>query len=144
MRNQISYRIVNLIVSLFVATIDSLRSLFARLTGRPRRKTCVVFLYHSVHREQRARFAHQLDVILRHAQPVSADIAVLPDENRRYAAITFDDGVENVSRMPCPNCGNGTFRPLYLWSATCWVVVPVGNFAGQIVLCRKRRCQKST
>jgi peptidoglycan/xylan/chitin deacetylase (PgdA/CDA1 family) len=102
MRNQISYRIVNLIVSLFVATIDSLRSLIDRLTGRPRRKTCVVFLYHSVHREQRARFARQLDVILRHARPVSADIDVLPDENRRYAAITFDDGVENVFENAVP------------------------------------------
>jgi peptidoglycan/xylan/chitin deacetylase (PgdA/CDA1 family) len=102
MRNQLSYRLINLVISSLVATIDALLAVWGRLIGRPRRRTCVVFAYHSVKPEQRARFARQLEMILTHARPVAADLSALPDEPAHYAAITFDDGVENLIENAVP------------------------------------------
>ena len=101
MRNRLVNRVINLIVSLLVAGSDSLRNLFRRLAGHPPRRTCVVFVYHSVPQAQRARFAHQMDTLLRHAQPVRADVAVLHDDQKNHAAITFDDD-ENVIENALP------------------------------------------
>ncbi len=102
MRNRISNRIINLVISLLVAAMDFVRNLFAGLIGRPPRKTCVVFVYHSVPAAQRIRFARQMDVLIRHVQPVPADIAALPIGNKNYAAVTFDDGIENVIENALP------------------------------------------
>jgi peptidoglycan/xylan/chitin deacetylase (PgdA/CDA1 family) len=102
MRNQIVYRIFNLVVSLLVAAVDFLRDQFARFFGRPPRKMCVVFAYHAVRPEQKAAFARQMEMIVRHARPIAADLAVLPDEHADYVAITFDDGVENLIENAFP------------------------------------------
>ncbi len=37
-----------------------------------------------------------MDTLLRLATPVRADIEVLPPEGGRYAAVTFDDGMQNI------------------------------------------------
>jgi peptidoglycan/xylan/chitin deacetylase (PgdA/CDA1 family) len=102
MRNRITNRIINLVISLLVAAMDCVRNLLAGLIGRPPRKTCVVFVYHSVPAAQRIRFARQMDVLIRHVQPVPADIAALPNDRKNYAAITFDDGIENVIENALP------------------------------------------
>src|SRR5208337_288088 len=102
MRNQIAYRIFNLVVSVLVAAYDFLWDLFARFRGRPPRKMCVVFAYHTVKPEQRAAFARQMEMLVRHAKPVAAGLEALPDENTHYAAITFDDGVENLVENAFP------------------------------------------
>ncbi len=102
MRNRISNRIINLVISLLVATMDSVRNLLAGLVGHPPRKTCVVFVYHSVPAAQQIRFARQMDVVIRHAQPVPADIAALQKGEKNYAATTFDDGIENVNENALP------------------------------------------
>jgi peptidoglycan/xylan/chitin deacetylase (PgdA/CDA1 family) len=102
MRNSFSYRIFNLMIGLLVAAIDVLRKALLRLRGKPSRKICVVFAFHSVRNEHRDRFARQMDVLLRHAAPVSADIASLPNDRCHYAAITFDDGVANLIQNALP------------------------------------------
>jgi peptidoglycan/xylan/chitin deacetylase (PgdA/CDA1 family) len=102
MRNRISNRIINLTISLFVASFDFLRYRLARLFGRHPQKQCVVFVYHSVNRSQRSRFARQMDVLIRHSHPVRVDIPALPDDANSYAAITFDDGIENIVENALP------------------------------------------
>jgi peptidoglycan/xylan/chitin deacetylase (PgdA/CDA1 family) len=102
MRNRISNRIVNLTISLLVATADFLGYLFAKLIRRHPRKKCVIFVYHSVSRSQRSRFADQMDVLVRHARPVPADIPTLSGDANHYAAITFDDGIENIVENALP------------------------------------------
>jgi peptidoglycan/xylan/chitin deacetylase (PgdA/CDA1 family) len=79
-------RVVNLSGSLLVWVWDRLQS----------RGGCVVLAYHSVTSEQRTQFARQMDVLARNTTPVSAAIESLPEHGGRYAAVTFDDGLENI------------------------------------------------
>lgn len=62
----------------------------------------VVLYYHAIPAETRSRFAAQMDMLLRYAQPVPAgyDGALAP--GRRYAAVTFDDGFVSVLENALP------------------------------------------
>src|SRR5579872_90201 len=95
-------RLINLSGSLLVAACDSLRRLVCKVSGVPLPSTCVVLAYHSVTRSQRARFAGQMDVVLETASPVPADVASLPNSRGHFAAVTFDDGLENVIHNAIP------------------------------------------
>lgn len=70
-------------------------ALCSAVTGT-RRGTCVVLYYHAIRPEHRALFARQMDILLRSAVPISADHSEPLGSGRRYAAVTFDDGYENV------------------------------------------------
>jgi peptidoglycan/xylan/chitin deacetylase (PgdA/CDA1 family) len=89
-------RIINLAVSLFVAAWDTVREITRRLVGVSAPSRCVVLVYHSVTPKQKTRFAAQMDTLLRHAKPVSADIENLPLTGENFAAVSFDDGLESV------------------------------------------------
>lgn len=89
-------RIIFLIGSLFVEAGDLLWNNARRLLGLRPRGGCVVLTYHSVTSEERPKFARQMDTLLRYAKPVRADIEGLPPEGGRYAAVTFDDGMQNI------------------------------------------------
>jgi peptidoglycan/xylan/chitin deacetylase (PgdA/CDA1 family) len=88
-------RIVNLTISLLVGGWDCVGDQLRRLAGRAPRKKCVVLAYHSVTDAQRSKFASQMDVLIRNAKPVGAGVEVCP-EGERYAAVTFDDGFQNI------------------------------------------------
>lgn len=94
-------RLFNLLVSLLVRFADWLSNGMARLVGGGRR-TCMVLAYHSVSDEERGIFAEQMDWLLRTAMPVRADVETLPSKRGHYAAVTFDDGFENVFRNALP------------------------------------------
>jgi peptidoglycan/xylan/chitin deacetylase (PgdA/CDA1 family) len=89
-------RIINLTISLFVGVWDWVGDQLRRLAGRTPRKKCVVLAYHSVTDAQRSQFASQMDALVRNAVPVRADIEVCPDKGERHAAVTFDDGFQNI------------------------------------------------
>jgi len=89
-------RIINLTISLFVGVWDWLGDQLSRLVGRKARKRAIVLAYHSVTDEQRSKFASQMDVLIRNAEPVRADIDACPVQGERYAAVTFDDGFQNI------------------------------------------------
>jgi peptidoglycan/xylan/chitin deacetylase (PgdA/CDA1 family) len=89
-------RIIFLIGSLFVEAGDLLWNNARKLLGLRPRGSCVVLTYHSVTSEERPLFARQMDTLLRYAKPVRADIEALPPEGGRYAAVTFDDGMQNI------------------------------------------------
>jgi peptidoglycan/xylan/chitin deacetylase (PgdA/CDA1 family) len=89
-------RVVNLSGSLLVALLDGVKSLVGQMLGRQPRRGCVVLAYHSVTSKERPQFARQMDVLIEGSTPVSAAIENLPDQGRRYAAVTFDDGLENI------------------------------------------------
>jgi peptidoglycan/xylan/chitin deacetylase (PgdA/CDA1 family) len=91
-----SKRIINLTISLFVGVCDWLRDRGSRLVGRKPRKKCIVLAYHSVSDAQRSQFASQMDVLVRNAEPVRADIDECPVQGERYAVVTFDDGFQNI------------------------------------------------
>lgn len=89
-------RILNLTISMVVGLYDGLRDGANRLVGRKPPKRCVVLAYHSVTDEQRAQFASQMDQLLLKAEPIRADVDACPVQGERYAAVTFDDGFQNV------------------------------------------------
>ena len=89
-------RLLNLIISLLFAVGDWLRSGVHRVLGQASASKCMVLAYHSVSAVERAKFGRQMDVLLRHAKPVPADLGVLPPDGAAYAAVTFDDGFQNI------------------------------------------------
>jgi peptidoglycan/xylan/chitin deacetylase (PgdA/CDA1 family) len=89
-------------VSLCVFMASGIRDFFLRLLGKQRKGSCVVVYYHSIPREQRERFAHQLDTLLRRAKPVSLGDRLTLEPGVRYAGVTFDDGFENFVDVALP------------------------------------------
>jgi peptidoglycan/xylan/chitin deacetylase (PgdA/CDA1 family) len=89
-------RLLNLAISLLFAVGDWVISHVRRLLGQAPASKCVVLAYHSVSAGERSRFARQMDVLLRMARPVPADLGMLPSDGAAYAAVTFDDGFQNI------------------------------------------------
>ncbi len=95
-------RIVKCAISLGVFAGSNLTALFSRITGKPLKRSCVILYYHSVPAEQRARFARQLDVLLRYSRLIDATSAVELQNGIHYAGITFDDAFENFISCALP------------------------------------------
>jgi peptidoglycan/xylan/chitin deacetylase (PgdA/CDA1 family) len=95
-------RLVNLTGSLVVRAGDWVSEQIGPLLGRPRQPKCVVLAYHSVPAEQRALFVLQMEMLVKQAKIVHADIDVLPEGGGHYVAITFDDGYEDIVENALP------------------------------------------
>jgi peptidoglycan/xylan/chitin deacetylase (PgdA/CDA1 family) len=95
-------RIFNLCVSFSLAAVDRIRDAGKRLVGMKPRARCVVLAYHAVSAEERSRFAWQMDVLIKKAKPLRADIDELPEKSGDYAVVTFDDGLENIIENALP------------------------------------------
>lgn len=95
-------RLVNLAGSLVVWSADGLSENICRLVGRPQLPRCVVLAYHSIPPEQRHLFVRQMEMLLRKAKIVHADVAALPAQWKHYAAITFDDGYDDILETALP------------------------------------------
>ncbi len=80
---------------LFLGGWKLLRSI-RRLAGLQNPGTCVVLYYHQVRPEDRAAFGRQMDILLRSATATRADRTEPLNANTHYAAVTFDDGYQNI------------------------------------------------
>ena len=89
-------RLLNLAISSLFAVGDWVITRVRRLLGQAPASRCIVLAYHSVSAGERSSFARQMDVLLRLAKPVPADLGVLPSDGAAYAAVTFDDGFQNI------------------------------------------------
>jgi peptidoglycan/xylan/chitin deacetylase (PgdA/CDA1 family) len=89
-------RLLNLVISMLLAVSDWVKDRVSRLLGQTPTSKCVVLAYHSVSTAERPKFAQQMDVLLRNAKPVPAELAELPADGSAYAAVTFDDGFQNI------------------------------------------------
>lgn len=58
--------------------------------------------YHFVEAGQRERFARQLDILKRHAEPIRTDFAVPLPNGRQFVCVTFDDGMVSFARIALP------------------------------------------
>jgi peptidoglycan/xylan/chitin deacetylase (PgdA/CDA1 family) len=56
----------------------------------------VVLAYHRVTERELPLFTRQMDVLLKHAKPIAADVKSLPEGGGNYAAVTFDDGLQCI------------------------------------------------
>jgi peptidoglycan/xylan/chitin deacetylase (PgdA/CDA1 family) len=95
-------RLIKLFISLLVRAWDLARTGALRLFGHQPRPSCVVIYYHAISAAQRARFAHQMDLLVRLAKPVPAELLALPSSGARYCAVTFDDGFLSVLENALP------------------------------------------
>jgi peptidoglycan/xylan/chitin deacetylase (PgdA/CDA1 family) len=115
-------RLIKLFISLLVRAWDAAQTVALRLFGHQPRPTCVVLYYHAVPPGQRARFARQMDDLLRLAKPVPADLPALPSSGARYCAVTFDDGFVSVLENALPE--------LELRHIPATFFVPTGSLGG--------------
>ena len=89
-------RLVNLAGSLVLRMFDWAADILCRLVGKKPRTKCVVLAYHSIPATQRKQFVRQMDILLRQAKPIASSVESLPDRAGHFAAVTFDDGLEDI------------------------------------------------
>jgi peptidoglycan/xylan/chitin deacetylase (PgdA/CDA1 family) len=95
-------RVIILAVSAVVfACTWAIRSLRG-LLGLQSRPTAVVLYYHSVRDSEKVRFATQMDELLGVCEPIRADGDCVLESGHRYAAVTFDDGLQSIVRNALP------------------------------------------
>ena len=95
-------RFFRMIISLLVVVADVVGDGLRRITGQRSPAKCVVLYYHSIPSRHREKFAKQMDVLGRCAQPVRADTTAWLSNGRRYAVVTFDDANENIIENALP------------------------------------------
>ncbi len=93
-------RVAKLLISAaYYVAREVLRSV-SRLLGKRQPGLAVGIYYHQVPTEQRARFARQMDLLVRWSKPIRADHMEPLPARRRYVMVTADDGwmsfVENA------------------------------------------------
>jgi peptidoglycan/xylan/chitin deacetylase (PgdA/CDA1 family) len=95
-------RILKLSISLAYFVAGGVWNRLGRLFGRRDDAACTIFYYHAVPLEQRKQFARQMDLLLRYARPVPADLMEALAAGQRYAGVTFDDGFLSVAENALP------------------------------------------
>lgn len=95
-------RLVKLAVSILVWGCDLLKRGVYGLLGIRYPGRSVVLYYHAVNREDRGRFARQMDDVLRLAKPVPPGFTGTVEMETLYASITFDDGFVSVIENALP------------------------------------------
>ena len=108
-------RLVKVAVSMMVALADCILALLPGI-GTASRSRCVVIYYHAIRAPMRARFARQMDMLVRHSTPVDIDRCGRVPPGRRYSAVTFDDGFVSVVENALPE--------LRVRSIPCVIFVP--------------------
>src|SRR5207253_2387684 len=95
-------RVIKLLVSLLFFAASSIVAVTRRMMGRSPTRNVVVLYYHGIPSGQRANFARQLDMLLRWATPIAADLKSIPASSTRCAAVTFDDGLQSFTHNALP------------------------------------------
>lgn len=89
-------RILIVAISLLVFFSDWLWRVICRMTGTRPPHNGVVLYYHSMPKEKRPAFSRQMDELLRRCKPLRADALGSATPGACYAAVTFDDGYQNI------------------------------------------------
>ena len=95
-------QILHFAIALCYWTIKWGFSQLKRTVGGKLAGTCVVLYYHGVTAEERARFARQMDELLRWARPAPADLKEPVERGVHCAVLTFHDGHANVVENALP------------------------------------------
>ncbi len=101
-------RVLKIPISISFYAFREARRFVSRLLGRRTPGVAVAICYHQVFAEDRARFARQMDHLLRWTVPLRADHSELLLDGERCAIVTADDGwvsfVQNA--LPELRCRN--------------------------------------
>jgi peptidoglycan/xylan/chitin deacetylase (PgdA/CDA1 family) len=120
---------ISLVFISVCAVGDALRDLF----GVRRRGYCVVLYYHAVATKHRTLFSRQMDILLRLTTPIPANSVKIPQPGEKFAAITFDDGLENIIENALPELkarqipSTVFIVPESLGRAPIWMDIPSGS-----------------
>jgi peptidoglycan/xylan/chitin deacetylase (PgdA/CDA1 family) len=95
-------RSIKLLISTMFFAVSSIADALARVIGRASRPSVVIVYYHSIPPDQRLKFARQMDMLVRWATPIAADFKSIPANGTRYAAVTFDDGLQSFAQNALP------------------------------------------
>lgn len=85
-------RLVKLLIASAFYVSRELTEAMRRLLGGKPRATATAIFYHQVPKEQRVRFARQMEHLLRWAEPIRAERTEPLRCGSRYAMVTADDG----------------------------------------------------
>lgn len=99
-------RIRNLAISGAVYVLEVVFRALRQVTGKRPKAQCIVLYYHGIEGIHRGRFANQLGMILRSAEPIPAWYEGKLEDGHRYVALTFDDGLENFHTHALPELVN--------------------------------------
>lgn len=64
---------------------------------------CVILYYHAITRDDRPRFARQLDLIKRLAKPIAANTKDTLIDSVHHVVVTFDDGFQSILENAIPD-----------------------------------------
>jgi len=122
-------RIIKLILSLGVYGYDRLNGFKLGLAHGRAAGRGIILYYHAVPRNQRAKFARQMDMLLKVARPW--DLSTCPPQtNLPLVAVTFDDGYVSVIENALPELKPRgipaiLFVPTGSWGeGPCWIKAP--------------------
>lgn len=62
----------------------------------------MILYYHAIAPRHRERFARQMDILRRYAEPVQTDFDLPLPRGRRFACVTFDDGMVSFANVALP------------------------------------------
>ena len=89
-------------ISLIYWSVETVFRAFGRLAGRALRGRMTILYYHGVPADATLHFARQMDLLKRHAVPVSADYEGPLQPGRLHVAVTFDDAFVSVLENALP------------------------------------------
>lgn len=95
-------RAIVLLVSIVYCLVRSWAGVLSEVRSTRRRGAATVLYYHEVRPEHRARFAWQMDALLRLAKPVPASYRERLLDGERVVAVTFDDGFTSFRDVALP------------------------------------------
>jgi peptidoglycan/xylan/chitin deacetylase (PgdA/CDA1 family) len=96
-------RLLKVVIAFFYLPFDAVRCTLLRLLGYPVSARFVALMYHSVKSHERQQFAHQMDLLVRLANPVAGDFTGCNDgRNRSFVAVTFDDAYQSILENALP------------------------------------------
>jgi peptidoglycan/xylan/chitin deacetylase (PgdA/CDA1 family) len=95
-------RATKLALSLIFYSGNRLWRRLQELAGKEPSGTCVVLYYHAVPAEHRARFARQMNVLMRHAKPVKSETKEPLENGVHHVAVVFHDAFVSVCDNALP------------------------------------------
>jgi peptidoglycan/xylan/chitin deacetylase (PgdA/CDA1 family) len=95
-------RLAKFAISLVFYLLTESWRVILRLAGQSAPPSAVVIYYHHVLKDERERFARQLDHLLRWTKPLRGDHRELSRASERYSIVTVDDGWKSFADHAVP------------------------------------------
>jgi peptidoglycan/xylan/chitin deacetylase (PgdA/CDA1 family) len=99
-------RLVKLAASLAFYAASRVWRLLQQVAGKKSSGTCIVLYYHAVASQHRTRFVRQMNMLVRCAKPVRAEMETPLEDGVHHAAVVFHDAFVSVCDNALPELAN--------------------------------------